>query len=125
MMNTEPFDILEYVLKNVPREDAMNYLKTAFFNLVMEEEACLQARARKYEHSDTRVAHRNGFKERTVLSKDGPLVLKKPQFREFSFQTTVFDRYDRVEKSVALGIAESYIPIRSIQLPGVSRGDLG
>lgn len=109
MMNTEPFDILEYVLKNVPRKDAMNYLKTAFFNLVMEEEACLQAHARKYEHAEERVAHRNGYKERTVLSKDGPLVLKKPQFREFSFQTTLFDLYDRVEKAVALGIAESYV----------------
>jgi transposase-like protein len=109
MTNTEPLDILEYVLKNVPREDAVRALTTFFLNRLMEEEALVQAGADRYERTDGRIAHRNGYKERTLMTREGPVVLKKPQLREISFETCVFDRYDRVEKAVALAIAESYV----------------
>jgi transposase-like protein len=109
MTNTEPIDILEYVLKNVPREDAVRALTTFFLNRLMEEEALVQAGADRYERTDGRIAHRNGYKERTLMTREGPVVLKKPQLREIPFETCVFDRYDRVEKAVALAIAESYV----------------
>jgi putative transposase len=109
MTNTEPLDILEYVLKNVPREDAIKALTTFFLNRLMEEEACMQAGAGRYERTDRRIAHRNGYKERTLMTREGPVVLQKPQLREVPFETCVFDRYDRVEKAVALAIAESYV----------------
>jgi transposase-like protein len=109
MRDTEPLDILEYVLKNVPREDAVNALTTFFLNRLMEEEACMQAGAGRYERSDGRKAHRNGYKERRLMTQNGPVVLSKPQLREVPFETCVFDKYDRVEKAVALAIAESYV----------------
>ncbi len=33
----------------------------------------------------------------------------KPQFREFSFETQVFDKYSRVEKAILTAVAESYL----------------
>ena len=40
---------------------------------------------------------------------NGELELKKPQIREFPFETRVFDRYSRVEKAMDSVILESYI----------------
>ena len=39
----------------------------------------------------------------------GELELKKPQIREFPFETKVFERYSRVEKALDSVILESYI----------------
>ncbi|AKB52458.1 Mobile element protein [Methanosarcina barkeri str. Wiesmoor] len=33
----------------------------------------------------------------------------KPQFREFPFETQVFEKYSRVEKSILADVAESYL----------------
>ena len=33
------------------------------------------------------------------MTTDGKVILDKPQFRETSFHTSVFDNYSRVEKS--------------------------
>jgi transposase-like protein len=37
------------------------------------------------------------------------VILNKPQFREVPFRTEVFERYSRVEKSLRIAIAESYL----------------
>jgi len=39
----------------------------------------------------------------------GELRLKKRQFREISFETKVFDRYSRVEKSLINAMLEPYL----------------
>jgi len=49
--------------------------------------------AEPYQRVGSRKAHRNGYKERSLKTRVGELKLKKPQFREISFQTKVFDRY--------------------------------
>ncbi|AKB74367.1 Mobile element protein [Methanosarcina lacustris Z-7289] len=33
----------------------------------------------------------------------------KPQFREFSFETQIFEKYSRVEKVILAAVAESYL----------------
>jgi hypothetical protein len=37
------------------------------------------------------------------------MILRKPQFREFPFETQVFGRYARVKKALVNSIAESYL----------------
>jgi putative transposase len=81
---------------------------TWFLNLVMQLEAMEQIDAEPYERADSRKAHRNGYKERTLKTRVGELTLKKPQFREMPFQTKIFDRYSRVEKALINAIVESY-----------------
>jgi transposase-like protein len=101
------FSLIEDYL--VDKEDGIRQLITWFLNLVMEEEALLQAGAQRYERTVSRKAMRNGYKSRTLLTKYGELELLKPQFREFSFETQVFDKYSRVEKAILTAVAESYL----------------
>ena len=87
----------------------MRNLITAFFNQVMLVEALQQAGAIPYERTDTRKAHRNGYKDRSLKTRHGEITLQKPQFREFPFETQFFGRYARVEKALGNAIAESYL----------------
>jgi transposase-like protein len=75
----------------------------------MQLEALQQVEAKPYERSASRKAHRNGYKERSLKTRSGELKLKKPQFREISFETKVFDRYSRVEKALINAVIESYL----------------
>lgn len=93
----------------VDQEDGIRCLITWFLNLVMEEEALLQAGAQRYERTDSRKASRNGYKPRTLLTRYGTLELLKPQFREFPFETQVFEKYSRVEQAILSAVAESYL----------------
>ncbi len=53
----------------VDKEDGIRQLITWFLNIVMEEEAPLQAGAQRYERTDSRKATRNGYKPRTPQTK--------------------------------------------------------
>ncbi|KKG15869.1 hypothetical protein EO98_15185 [Methanosarcina sp. 2.H.T.1A.6] len=67
----------------VDQKAGIRQLITWFLNLVMEEEALLQAGAHRYERTDSRKASRNGYIPRTLYTKHGELELLKPQFHEF------------------------------------------
>ena len=80
-----------------------------FLNSVMEEEARVQLSSMPYERTEERKGHRNGTRTRKLKTVDGALELKKPQIREFPFETKVFEKYSRVEKALDSVILESYI----------------
>jgi transposase-like protein len=80
-----------------------------FLNAVMQYEAYLQSGALPYERDPQRKAHRNGTRSRTLKTRVGEITLDKPQFREFPFETKVFERYSRVEQALLMTIAESHI----------------
>ncbi|MCS3924966.1 IS256 family transposase [Methanosalsum natronophilum] len=90
-------------------KDALIPLLTWFLNRVMEQEALEQSGAQKYQRTEYRKALRNGYRDRTLTSRHGELELRKPQFREFPFETKVFDKYSRTEKAIENAIVESYI----------------
>jgi transposase-like protein len=102
-----PIEFLEDYL--IDQEDGLKKLLTWFLNLVMQLEAKEQINAEPYQRVETRKAHRNGYKERSLKTRVGELKLKKPQFRELSFETKVFDRYSRVEKALINAVIESYL----------------
>ena len=102
-----PIEFLEDYL--IDQEDGLKKLLTWFLNLVMQLEAMEQIDAEPYQRVDSRKAHRNGYKERSLKTRVGELKLKKPQFREISFETKVFDRYSRVEKALINAVIESYL----------------
>jgi len=102
-----PLDLVEDYL--IDQEAGLKKLLTWFLNLVMQLEAIQQVDAEPYQRVDTRKDHRNGYKERSLKTRVGDLRLKKPQFREISFETKVFDRYSRVEKALINAIIESYL----------------
>ena len=103
-------DVLDLIRDYViDQEDTMKKLITIFLNLVMEHEAEQQVGATRYERSDKRKAHRNGKCSRCLKTKYGDIVLEKPDLRGKAFETVVFDRYSRVERSLENVIVESYI----------------
>jgi transposase-like protein len=104
-MNT--LDLAEDYL--IDRNKGMKKLITWFLNQVMQQEALNQIQAQPYERTCRRKARRNGMRKRTLKTLHGEVILDKPQFREFPFQSQVFDRYSRVEKSLRIAIAESYL----------------
>jgi putative transposase len=102
-----PIELLEDYL--IDQDDGLKKLLTWFLNLVMQLEAIQQSDAELYQRIDSRKAHRNGYKERSLKTRVGEIRLKKPQFREISFETKVFDRYSRVEKALINAVLESYL----------------
>jgi putative transposase len=104
-MNT--LDLAEDYL--IDRNEGMKKLITWFLNQVMQQEALNQIQAQPYERTGRRKARRNGMRKRTLKTLHGEVILDKPQFREFPFYSQVFDRYSRVEKSLRIAIAESYL----------------
>ena len=101
------FSLIEDYL--VDQDDGMRKLLTWFINFVMKQEALHQANAQRYERIDSRKASRNGYKPRTLQTKYGKLELLKPQFREFPFETKVFEKYSIVETAILNAVAESYL----------------
>jgi putative transposase len=102
-----PIQLLEDYL--VDQEDGLKQLLTWFLNLVMQLEAMQQSGAEPYQRTGSRRAHRNGYKERSLKTRVGEIILRKPQFREYPFETKVFDRYSRVEKALINAVIESYL----------------
>jgi len=103
----ELFDLLEDYL--IDQDDGLKKLLTWFYNLVMQLEAIQQCGAEPYERSEGRTAQRNGHKKRSLKTRVGELVLEKPQFRDRSFKSCIFDNYSRVELALTNAIAESYL----------------
>jgi putative transposase len=93
----------------VDQESGLKKLLTWFLNQVMQVEALQQSGAEPYQRIATRTAHRNGYKSRSLKTRVGEINLDKPQFREFSFETRVFNKFSRVEKALINTIAESYL----------------
>ena len=93
----------------IDRNEGMRKLITWFLNEVMQQEALNQIQAQPYERTGRRRARRNGTRKRILKTLNGEVILEKPQFREFPFRTQVFDRYSRVEKSLRVAVAESYL----------------
>jgi putative transposase len=93
----------------IDKDDGLKKLLTWFLNLVMQLEAVQQSGAEPYERSEARTAQRNGYKERSLKTRVGELILEKPQFRGKSFKSCIFDKYSRVELALTNAIAESYL----------------
>jgi len=93
----------------VDKKEGMRHMTASLLNEVMQLEALRQVQAQPYERNGKRRAHRNGTRNRNLKTIHGEVTLKKPQFREFPFRTEVFARYSRVEASVRVAVAESFL----------------
>ena len=107
----DQLDIMKEIINSFLQDsiDGKKKLMEWFLNTVMEEEARIQVSSLPYERTDERKGYRNGSRKRTLKTTDGKLELNKPQIREFPFETKVFEKYSRVEKTLNSVILESYI----------------
>jgi len=118
----------------VDKKEGLRHMTASLLNEVMQLEALRQIEAQPYERNGKRRAHRNGTRNRNLKTIHGEVTLKKPQFREFPFRTEVFARYSRVEESVRVAVAESFLQgvstrrvekvIRSFGLENISASEV-
>ena len=102
-------ELLDFVGQYFDDQDSgLKSLLAFFLNLVMEYEAEQQVGAGRYQRSPGRKGYRNGTKPRTLKTRLGEITLSKPDFRNITFETKVFEKYSRVERSVINAILESY-----------------
>lgn len=78
-------------------------------NQALEAQAQEQLGARRYERSEGRTGYRNGYRPRQLYSRVGPLTLRVPQFRDGTFSTEVFQRYQRSEQALVLSLMEMVV----------------
>jgi transposase-like protein len=91
------------------QSEGMRGVISWFLNLGKHPEALQQAGVDPLERTATRTAHRNGARDRSLVTRYGELTLSKPQLCEKPFETQVFGKYARVEKALVNAIAESYL----------------
>ena len=65
--------------------------------------------AGKYERSDERTGQRNGYYDRELMTRVGPIELRVPRDRDGTFCTALFERYQRSEKALVVALMEMVV----------------
>ncbi len=73
----------------------------------IERENCIGAQP--FERTEERKGYSNGFKDKTLHTRSGPLNLKIPQVRDLEFYPSCLEKGCRSEKALKLAIAEMYV----------------
>ncbi len=102
-----PREILEELIEE--GTEAFREILEKLFNLAMRVERSDYLRAQPYQRTPRRRGHANGFKDKRVSTRVGPLRLKIPQVRGLSFYPQSLEKGCRSEKALKLAIAEMYV----------------
>lgn len=90
-------------------KEGLGELVESVLNQVLEAQAEEQLGAGRYERSEARTGYRNGYRTRQLYSRVGPLTLRVPQFRDGTFSTEIFQRYQRSEQALVLALMEMVV----------------
>jgi len=88
------------------RSEAMGELVEQLVNQLLAAQASEQLQAEPYERTPDRQGHRNGYRERTLTTRFGSLVLEVPRIRGGALQTEIFERYQRSEQALIATLVE-------------------
>jgi transposase-like protein len=88
---------------------ALSRLVQTILNQILEAQMSEHLGADRYERSDEREGYRNGYRERQLATRIGPLTLRVPQTRDGSFSTDIFERYRRSEQAFVVGLMEMVV----------------
>ncbi len=89
--------------------DFLRQLVERALQCFLEAEMTAHLGAARYERSEGRQGHRNGYKPRQLHTRVGTLTLRVPQDRAGTFSTELFARYQRSEKALVLALMEMYV----------------
>ena len=90
-------------------ERGMEVLTEALFNQLLQAEMTEHLGAAPGEQTKNRRGYRNGSYKRKLTSRVGTLELEVPRDREGTFQTELFERYQRNEKALVLALMEMVV----------------
>ena len=90
-------------------ESAFKKLLQESLNSVLKVESKEQLKAEPYERTEERRDSRNGFRERTLVTRIGTLSLAVPRHRNQPFKTMIFNNYSRSEAALVSAMAEMVV----------------
>lgn len=93
-------------------EQGLDYLPElirSVMNTAMEIERQKYLGANRYERSEERRGHANGFKDKTMKTRVGDITFAIPQVREGGFYPEALEKGLRSERALTLTLAEMYI----------------
>jgi putative transposase len=91
------------------RPNALAQLVESALQQVLETQIREHLTADRYERTEDRTGYRNGYRERQLSTRIGPITLRVPQTRDGSFSSEVFARYRRSEQAFVLGLMEMVV----------------
>jgi putative transposase len=91
------------------RPNALSQLLESVIQQVLEAQLSEHLGADRYERNEERAGYRNGYRERQLYTRVGPLTLRVPQTREGAFSSDIFSRYRRSEQAFVLGLMEMVV----------------
>lgn len=99
-------------------EQGCRYVTKRVYQKILAVDFDSYVNASRYQRTSKRRSYRNGYRRRQLLTSVGSLDLRIPRDRESGYSPDLFERYQRVDKS----LQET---IRSMFLGGVSTRKIG
>ena len=90
-------------------DQGLSALLGPILNQVLDAEMADHLQAAPHEQTDRRQGYRNGSYTRQLTTRVGTLDLEVPRDREGTFQTRLFDRYQRSEKALVLALMQMVV----------------
>jgi len=87
-------------------DEGLKGLVESMLNEVLEAQLTEHISAGRYERSEERSTHRNGYRARRITCRVGKFTLHVPQTRDGAFSTDLFRRYQRSEQALVLAMME-------------------
>lgn len=87
----------------------MKSLAVTVFNAYMEVERDHHIKAANYERTPDRLDQRNGYYQRDYMLNVGKVPLRVPRTRSGEFKTSIFERYQRMDKAFVLSMVEMVV----------------
>ncbi|SDF84165.1 Transposase, Mutator family [Facklamia miroungae] len=105
---------VQSIIEHSVKEDVSKNILTTVFNQLMENQRTEYIQADDYERSESRQSQRNGYYERDFTTRVGTLRLKVPRTRDGDFSPTVFEHYQRNEKTLQESVETLYSILHKI-----------
>jgi transposase-like protein len=109
-MATIEIEIDEQKIQQLLRGDrGMAVLLEPILNQIIRAEMTEHLKAKPGEQTDDRRGQKNGTYERKLTTRVGTIELEVPRDREGTFQTALFQRYQRSEKALVLTLMQMVV----------------
>lgn len=96
-------------IEAISQGNGLEVLLKQVLDEVLEAEMTEHLGADKHERTDERTGQRNGHYSRDLVTRVGTLELRVPRDRDGTFQTELFERYQRSEKALVLAMMEMVV----------------
>ena len=109
-MATIEIEINDEKIHQLLRGDrGMAVLLEPILNQILQAEMTEHLKAEPGEETDDRQGYRNGTYDRKLTTRVGTIELEVPRDREGTFQTALFQRYQRSEKALVLTLMQMVV----------------